>query len=73
MSKRVTVRILKPTGTNFETLKIDSITGVYTSSTMMQTRYFIVYTNIFGCQALETAKEDYKLLVGVMDILELNI
>ncbi|HCD07673.1 MAG TPA: hypothetical protein DEQ50_05315 [Lactobacillus sp.] len=73
MSKRVTVRIRKSTGINFETLKLDSISGVYTSSSLTEKRYFIVYTNIFGSQALETTKSDYKLLTGVMNVTELDI
>jgi len=73
MSKRVTVRISQSTGIHLETLKVASMTGVYRSTSRGETKYFIVYTNIWGSQALETTKSDYRLLVGVLDIPELNI
>lgn len=73
MSKRVTVRINQSTGIHLETLKINSMTGVYISTSNGKTRYFVVYTNIWGSQALETTKSDYRLLVGVIDVPELNI
>lgn len=77
MNKRVTVRISKSTGVNFETLKMSSISGIYRSSSISNfgstTKYFIVYNGIFGYQALETVKSDYKLLNSVMGIKELDI
>lgn len=73
MAKWVTVRINHETGITLETLRINRIKGMYTSSVIMTTNYFIAYDGMFGYQALETTKADYKLLTRILELPELNI
>ncbi|WP_338232846.1 hypothetical protein [Companilactobacillus muriivasis] len=73
MNKLVTIHVKHESGITLESLRTSRIKGVYTSTVAMITSYFVAYSGIWGCQALEITKSDYKLLVGVLELPELNV